>query len=304
MNHRLKEVQEQAQEAINLAKANTKDTAELREKVEKQAEKIDKKMAQTEQDIYEEMNLREEKRRNVVLHGVQEPTGVDGWTRMDEDRKMINKIFTELDVNITVETDVEFCRRVGEKSDKARPLVVGFYTEGAKNLLLRNSRYLMDTGMKNISVGPDLTEKQRRAEREMLAEADRRNQEELTEQDKAKNLSWKVVGRKGQKRLVKVFEREQQRGRGRGGGMWRGRGRGSTARDERTVASVGKTGAVAAHGGRRSRGGERSRKRRRSRKEKEIGGGGEGKKERETTRKRKDSNSKPADEQRGGGGGL
>jgi hypothetical protein len=233
MNHRLKEVGDQAKAALNKAEEAVKENNKLKDKVEKQSEKVDKKIAQTELDIYEEMSLREEKRKNVVIHGLPEPVGEDGWTRMEEDRKKLNSMFTVLDINVTVETDVEFCRRIGEKSERARPLVVGFYTEWAKSILLKNCKYLAETNLNNVSVVPDLTEKQRRAEKDLMAEADRRNKEDLTEQDVAKNLSWKVVGRRGQKRLVKVFDREQQQGAGRGRGTWRGRagarGRGATS---------------------------------------------------------------------------
>jgi hypothetical protein len=48
----------------------------------------------------------------------------------------------------------------------------------------------------------------------MMVEVERRNQEELTEQDKSKNLCWKLVGRRGQKRMVKVAEREAVSRRG------------------------------------------------------------------------------------------
>jgi hypothetical protein len=56
---------------------------------------------------------------------------------------------------------------------------------------------------------------------------EKRNKEDLTEQDKAKNLKWAIIGQRGEKRVVKIQEREnggewrEQTNRGR-----RGRGRG------------------------------------------------------------------------------
>jgi hypothetical protein len=227
MNHRLREVTEKAQQAMDIAKESSKEAKNLKVTVEQQAVRVDKKIAQAEIDIYGEMSLREEKRKNVVIHGLAEPRGEDGWTRMEEDRKKLNKLFEILDINVVVETDVEFCRRIGEKSDKPRPLVVGFYTEWAKNTLLKNSKYLVGSEMDMVSIVQDLTEKQRKTERDMLVEAERRNREDLNDQDRAKNLLWKVVGKKGQKRLVKVYDRENA-GPARGGrGAARGgRGRG------------------------------------------------------------------------------
>jgi hypothetical protein len=226
MNHRLREVTEKAQQALDIAKESSKETKDLKVTVEQQTVKVDRKIQQAEIDIYEEMSLREEKRKNVVIHGLVEPRGEDGWTRMEEDRKKLNKLFELLDINVIVETDVEFCHRIGEKSDKPRPLVVGFYTEWAKNTLLKNSKYLVGSEMSMVSVVQDLTEKQRKTERDMLAEAERRNREDLNDQDRAKNLQWKVVGKKGQKRLVKVYDRENGAARGGRGAARGGRGRG------------------------------------------------------------------------------
>jgi hypothetical protein len=70
-----------------LAKENNKETKELKDKMEKQEEKVEKRLEQAETDIYEEMSMREEKRKNVVVHGLPEPNGEDNWARMEEDRK-------------------------------------------------------------------------------------------------------------------------------------------------------------------------------------------------------------------------
>jgi hypothetical protein len=133
MNHRLKEVQQLVQEAISLAKENSKETKFGEQDGEAGGKGGEETGAGGNRYLlYEEMSMREEKRKNVVVHGLVEPNGEDGWARMEEDRKKLNKIFTVLDINVAVETDVEFCRRIGEKSERARPLVVGFYNEWAK----------------------------------------------------------------------------------------------------------------------------------------------------------------------------
>jgi hypothetical protein len=136
-----------------------------------------------------------------------------------------------LELSLSVE-DIKFCRRVGEKSEAPRALIVGFYTEYARSVLLRYTRYLAETDYRDVSIMPDLTRRQRQEELKMKDEADRRNEEELTEDDLAKNLCWKVVGQRGEKRLVKGFNRgggvKTARGRGRGTRMTRpARARGS-----------------------------------------------------------------------------
>jgi len=97
--------------------------------------------------------------------------------------------------------------------------VVGLWTEADKSLLLRNAKHLEKTIFKEVTVGPDLTKRQREEEAEMRVEADRRNEQDLTEDDVAKNLKWAVVGDRGKKTLIKTVAREQRREGGRGG--WR-----------------------------------------------------------------------------------
>jgi hypothetical protein len=54
-----------------------------------------------------------------------EPDGIEGRNRMEADKRKIDEIFKIVDVNLTVESDVEFCRRIGEKAERSRPLIVG-----------------------------------------------------------------------------------------------------------------------------------------------------------------------------------
>jgi hypothetical protein len=126
--------------------------------------------------------------------------------------------------------DVKFCRRVGERSGAPRALIVGFYTEYARNTLLRNAKHLAESEYDNISIVPDLTRQQRAEENSMEEEVARRNEEELTEDDLAKNLCWKVVGQRGDKRMIKGYNRGEAptRARGRGRGRWQARGTGGT----------------------------------------------------------------------------
>jgi hypothetical protein len=104
---------------------------------------------------------------------------------------------------------VKFCRRVGERKETPRPLIVGFKKEEDRNRLLESARLLEDTVFKDVSVAPDLTRNQREEEENMKKEMERRN-EKLTQEDRQKNLAWAVVGSKGEKRLVKTTVRAQQ----------------------------------------------------------------------------------------------
>ncbi len=94
-----------------------------------------------------------------------------------------------------------------------------------KEKLLSNAKYLRDTHLNRVGISADLTPQELQEEKNMVEEAERRNRN-LTQEDKAKNMKWLVVGQKGEKRLVKGVERtyptsqttqprDQNRNRGR-----------------------------------------------------------------------------------------
>jgi hypothetical protein len=107
---------------------------------------------------------------------------------------------------MTSEKAVMFCRRVGEKGNGPRPLVVGGRREEQKEDILENARKLRDTQFPEVMIKPDLTQEQRKEEADMVAEAERRNRD-LTAEDVAKNLEWMAVGARGEKRLIKGMKR-------------------------------------------------------------------------------------------------
>ena len=68
------------------------------------------------------------------------------------------------------------------------------------------------TQYEHITFVPDLTKGQRKGEQRLREEAERRNNN-LTNEDKEKNLKWIVIGQRREKRLIKGVERESQWGR-------------------------------------------------------------------------------------------
>jgi hypothetical protein len=185
--------------------------------MEKKVEKVEKKMEDGQQrmeDImYEEMRAREAIRRNVVIYGVEEPsTSIrTDKERIEADMAECKKIFKATKTNLK-KRDIRFCRRIGEKGTEKRPMLVGMTSELVKTELLDAARELQHTAYKNISIGPDQTRKQRQAEKKLQEEVERKNREELSEEDLSKNLKWQAVGRKGEKRIVKAPEREREHG--------------------------------------------------------------------------------------------
>jgi hypothetical protein len=103
--------------------------------------------------------------------------------------------------------------------------VVGFYEERDKKRVLRCDT--RNTAFCDVEVCPDLTKRQRQEEADMKKEAVKRNQQ-MGDEDRAKNLAWQVVGPRGERRLEKKYvnwelERGRQNRRDPRGGQ-RGRG--------------------------------------------------------------------------------
>jgi hypothetical protein len=167
-----------------------------------------------EDGLYKEMRAREAIKRNVIIHGVEEP---DSRCKTDEERTEANlavcdKIFRATGGK-TGRRDIRFCQRIGERGQGKRPILLAMKSESIKAELLDAAPRLQNTECKNVSICPDQTRKQQRPETNLKEQMEQKNRKELTEDDRAKNLQWMAIGRKGEKRVVKAQIREdtQQR---------------------------------------------------------------------------------------------
>jgi hypothetical protein len=209
MNHRLKDIEakiDKVKESCGRNEEGLKDiqeeVAKLTRTVESQGRKVEEAAAagNNNDSVFEEMREREMKKANVVMHGMREaPDDMAGRDRWDWDMKSCENLFMALDIGLTA-ASVKFCRRLGERSEHARPMVVGMHDERDKGKLLKCDT--RKTRFSDIDIGPDLTKRQRQEEGDMRAEAARRNRE-ISADDWAKNLAWTVVGPRGERRLVK-----------------------------------------------------------------------------------------------------
>jgi hypothetical protein len=155
------------------------------ETIAKLSKKVDEMEKRLGDGIYEEMRERDLRRLNLVLHDVKEPARniTDSWERIEADKTECMNIFKAAGSDIR-KRDIKFCRRMGARGDEPRPLLVGVKTEDDKRNLLECARELQNTDYKNVRIGPDLTKKQRQEESNLMDEAERRNKEELTQEDK------------------------------------------------------------------------------------------------------------------------
>ena len=159
--------------------------------------------------LLEEMREREEKKLNFIMHniGEAEPGTPEEEKRWDEDS--FDNVMKALKGDHRYSNSATFSRRIGSRlQDRPRPLLIGLRNETVKTEILNQARNLMKSNLKEVNVVPDLTKKQREADEDMMREAGRKKGEELTQEDRAKNLRWVAVGKKGIRKLVKKEARE------------------------------------------------------------------------------------------------
>ena len=189
--------QDQEMEAL------TKKVAETSTDVKKLEKRFEE--GETGAGVLQELRDRKARKLNVIFYGIGEADSTDPEDRKTWDRQSCQNVFDAMKVRLR-SSSLKFLRRIGEKGARPRPLLVGMSTVADKELLLENSRKLKDSHLKEVGISPDLTPNELKEERELVAEAEKRNKN-LTQEDKAKNLKWLVVGQKGEKRMYKGVER-------------------------------------------------------------------------------------------------
>ena len=207
MDTRLTAAEEKLVENDALVKANTDNIADLRKKVETVQETSQSAAASAEDAVLAELADRKYREANLVVHRLAEPDeNLSVSDKKDKDAEALVSLMGKAGCSIS-KNDIKFCSRLGtKKDDTSRPLLVGMKDPELRHQILSAAPKLADTDMKNISVVPDLTARQRKEESNMRKEAEKRN-EELTEEESL-NYVWKTVGPRGEKRLVKVRIRE------------------------------------------------------------------------------------------------
>jgi hypothetical protein len=221
---RFLEVENRVVRSEGIVQDNTKRVDEVEKRQDRVEQALEQEREKMRKERAEEMRERDIRKKNVIMHRVGEAadTVKTAEERRAWDMRSCDNIFRALNLDMTSETAVKFCRRVGEKGEGPRPLIVGMRREWQKEDLLDSAKNLKNTQFADIVVIPDLTKEQRKEEAEMISEAEERNRN-LTQEDRAKNLEWMVVGARGERRIVKGVARV------RGGGPPPARARGGLA---------------------------------------------------------------------------
>ena len=183
--------------------------------------------------VFTEMRERESRKCNIIIHNLPEPGAeiIDKDERITKDKNSVEELCRVIGVELDVKEVSRFAKRLGAPSaDRItpRPLLVGFKLAEHCDAVLENAPLLSekDEPWTSVNIIRDLTKIQRKEEEDMRTVAETKNAERSEEE--AENWMWKVVGRRGERRIVKVSLEEVETEEGQEGrrGQARGRGRG------------------------------------------------------------------------------
>jgi hypothetical protein len=226
---KVREVEKKLDEVQKEVKDNANEIGRVDKNVEDLRKELDKVKSKQREDTgmfitAEEYREREARRANIIMHRVQEPVATTAEERRQADITECGNILQAIGLQ-QEKKEIKTCRRLGARSEGPRPMVVVMNQEASRTAILAATGKLRSTKYSDISIVPDLTQQQRQEEAGLTAEAERKNREELTEDDQQKNLTWQVVGQRGARKIIKARTRTEQSQRGGRGtrGAMRGR---------------------------------------------------------------------------------
>ena len=161
-----------------------------------------------------ELNDREARNANIVIYGLEEPP-IDitaGGERQTMDKKALSNMFSALKVKVN-EADVKFTARIGKltaaAATKPRPVKLSFWNLPLRDQIFNAARNLPKTAFHAISIVPDLTDSQRKEDKELHAKAEKMNAK-MSRED-SENYVYRCVGRRGERQLLKLKKRDGDR---------------------------------------------------------------------------------------------
>ena len=188
---------------VEIIEAKQVSTEAWLEKVETRVKKV-AVAGNSSKEVWEELKERERRETNLIIYNVCESTSAEKRECEDSDLRGLQKLFNLIGANLDVVDSVKFTRREGEKKDNLpRVLKVVLRRKEFRDTVLANAHKLSrceEEHWKKVSVVSDLTKLQRQDEADLRKQAASKNLERGKEQiDKGE--AWKVIGKRGSKRL-------------------------------------------------------------------------------------------------------
>ena len=160
-------------------------------------------------DVLREMSDRKFRSKNLIIQGVTE-LGTNKDDTIKKDAEQIIEIFAHLNLDAPSQESLKKTERLGNHaSGKIRPIKLILSDNNQVDQVLSKSAKLNEGRFKKIRIERDLTKGQRGAEGKIWEECQSKNRvgrEEL----QIRKRAFKVVGRKGRKRIVELPLRDNE----------------------------------------------------------------------------------------------
>ena len=177
-------------------------------------QKVDSGTSNTKASVMSEVNQREMRKNNLIIHGLQE-SDLQGAASRDvivaEETVNLNGLLTSMSLNATeISKTIKFRKRLGEKKpNKPRPLLLGFNNSGKRNLVMETAN---GAKLPNLGFKSDLTKMQREENSKLISEVQDLNKKRPS--DDSGDYRWKLVGppemlRKAKVRDITKWEEEE-----------------------------------------------------------------------------------------------
>ena len=168
------------------------------------------KMRKTISNVTAEMEEKKKRRKNVIIHGVEEPKTNVKDERMVCDKKYVKQVINgTLGVRIRDDEMTGFLR-LGSKEDqkdKKRPLLVEFISEDVKEQVYRRLRRLRGSEHDHLSFRHDYTPLERENNKKLSEKA-----REMNEQETSGKHVYRVRGPPWDRKIRKFSKSDEQGG--------------------------------------------------------------------------------------------
>lgn len=213
LNKKINEIYKKVDQLEERTVANENEVSSLRTDVSSLEKKVEEGNKQrmniaeeSQEAIFAELKDREVRKCNLVFHNVPEPDKkLSVEQKKERDSQSVQAILRKIKVGQNTEKSIKFMRRLGDLTDKPRPLLIGMQNEQSRAEILKCAWNLDRSN--NISIIPDLTARQRKEEEKMRKEVERKNKE-LSSEDSL-NYQWRMVGLRGERRIVRMPRRQE-----------------------------------------------------------------------------------------------
>ncbi len=159
-------------------------------------------------NVFAEMQRVATRKNNIIIHGAKSAPAsmATAAERKRFDLFLVKDIMATIGLDVD-SIDIKFMKRLSKRDERVddAPLQVGLRSSEAKEDIMANAKYLVNTKYESVSISHDLTNIQRELENDLRREALEKNQSnEALPAEERRPFKWKVTGRVGERRVTAI----------------------------------------------------------------------------------------------------